>query len=120
VRAPVRLMPSLRRCLGRRGIRCTNLVRAPASRCPEHGGNRRPFETAREGYRRLNPKIRKAVLARDRSRCVWCGSAEKPEVDHIVPQSKGGSDVMSNLRVLCHDCHAKHTGESFGWHGKLK
>ena len=32
------------------------------------------------------------------------------QVDHIVPASRGGSDLMINLQSLCDDCHAKKTG----------
>lgn len=53
---------------------------------------------------------REAVLMRDRGRCQACGCLpDPPEIDHIVPRGKGGSDDLENLRVLCGPCHrAKH------------
>ncbi|MCH4893994.1 HNH endonuclease [Sphingomonas sp. SFZ2018-12] len=35
-------------------------------------------------------------------------------VDHVVPLIKGGQDVDSNTRNLCHDHHAQVTAEQFG------
>lgn len=37
--------------------------------------------------------------------CKNCGVAEKLEVDHIVPLSKGGANDFSNLQSLCKKCH---------------
>ena len=36
------------------------------------------------------------------------------EAHHITPQSEGGSDTLSNCKVLCLDCH-KNT-KSYGRH----
>ena len=50
------------------------------------------------------------VLKCDR-KCVLCGAAPEIDsdvrlhVDHIVPRSKGGSNEMSNLQVLCAECN---------------
>lgn len=53
--------------------------------------------------------IRRAVLRRDGFRCVQCGWGEPGgiglEVDHIVPQARGGGHDPSNLRTLCVPCH---------------
>ena len=42
-------------------------------------------------------------------RCVRCGRGRedgvKLHVDHIVPVSRGGKSVMSNLQTLCEDCN---------------
>lgn len=52
--------------------------------------------------------IRKRVLARDLHTCQACGRLGD-EVDHIVPLSKGGTDVLTNLQVLCKFCHSRKT-----------
>ncbi len=49
------------------------------------------------------------VLTRD-AVCVWCGSSERLEVDHIIRYADGGSNHPSNLRLLCHDCHTSRGG----------
>lgn len=45
--------------------------------------------------------IRRAVLLRDRGRCQVCGSADRPELDHIWPVCLGGRSTTDNLRILC-------------------
>lgn len=48
--------------------------------------------------------------------CVWCGDTSSLEVDHI--EAAKGSHAkhscahhVTNLRTLCHVCHAKRTAE---------
>lgn len=57
----------------------------------------------------MTDKLRYKILKRDGFRCQICGrSAEdgvKLHIDHIIPVSKGGKTVESNLRVLCEDCN---------------
>lgn len=50
-------------------------------------------------------KISKAVIARDGHQCVRCPSTVGLEVHHIVPLSRGGLTVMSNMITLCRTCH---------------
>jgi 5-methylcytosine-specific restriction endonuclease McrA len=65
-----------------------------------------PFAGAKDRYRRLPEPIRQAVLERDHHTCTMVGHHEgRLEVDHIIPQSRGGSDDMSNLRTLCRYHH---------------
>jgi len=50
---------------------------------------------------------RRAVLSRDNYKCIWCGSKEKLEVDHIkkfslYPELRFAID---NGRTLCSKCH---------------
>jgi hypothetical protein len=51
--------------------------------------------------------IRYQVLARDR-KCVLCGAGPETvqlQVDHITPKSRGGSNDLTNLQVLCATCN---------------
>jgi 5-methylcytosine-specific restriction endonuclease McrA len=50
---------------------------------------------------------RRAVFARDRHRCQYCGSDRHLTVDHVVPRSKGGPDTWDNLVTSCAPCNRK-------------
>ena len=56
----------------------------------------------------VSKRMRFEVLKRDRFTCQYC-SAKPPkvplEVDHIMPVSKGGENVMNNLITACFDCN---------------
>lgn len=49
--------------------------------------------------------VKRAIFDRDGSTCVVCGSPDRPEIDHIVPWSRGGTNDLSNLRILCRRCN---------------
>lgn len=60
--------------------------------------------------RKIDPKVKEAVLRRDKHRCVYCkmGPYEKGAkyfkkiaIDHKKPFSKGGTNDLKNLQVLC-------------------
>jgi len=61
--------------------------------------------------RSISLSLRYRVLCRDRFRCVLDGAspAKDPSielhVDHIVPWSRGGLNVETNLRTLCSRCN---------------
>lgn len=57
----------------------------------------------------LSAHRKKKVRERDGYACVLCGSRERLEVDHIVRYIDGGSNEMSNLRLLCRKCHGKRS-----------
>jgi 5-methylcytosine-specific restriction endonuclease McrA len=81
----------------------------------------------------LWPRIKSAVLRRDRYICQDCGvnfergrikvydptlrhgrggnRYESLEVHHIIPRSRGGSDHPGNLKTLCPACHRRYTNE---------
>ena len=54
-------------------------------------------------------QLRSYIFHRDGHRCAYCGKtrAERYELDHIVPRSRGGANRVSNLVVSCHECNAK-------------
>lgn len=44
-------------------------------------------------------------------RCMACGSTNELAVHHIIFKSQGGDDRLSNLIILCFECHRKcHDG----------
>lgn len=44
-------------------------------------------------------------------RCARCGSAERLELDHIVPLWNGGTNDPDNLQLLCYTCHKLKTSD---------
>ncbi len=67
------------------------------------------MERRRQERAKVTPKLRYQVFERDHFRCVRCGASAadgaKLHVDHIVPVSRGGQTVMSNLQTLCETCN---------------
>jgi hypothetical protein len=59
--------------------------------------------------RNVSPKKRMAVLEKYRFKCAYCGATALDgvtlEVNHILPISKGGSNDMENLQILCKPCN---------------
>jgi len=51
-------------------------------------------------------EYRKTALKRDHHTCLWCGRPATT-VDHIIPSSKGGSDLPQNLLASCSECNTK-------------
>lgn len=72
-------------------------------------------ETFKQRQRSLmTNKLRYKILQRDNHRCVLCGRTAQEsiaasgyglEIDHIIPVSKGGKTIESNLRTLCFACN---------------
>lgn len=52
--------------------------------------------------------VRYQVLTAAKGRCALCGATnrEQPlEIDHIIPRSRGGTNDLENLQVLCGPCN---------------
>jgi 5-methylcytosine-specific restriction endonuclease McrA len=51
---------------------------------------------------------RRAVFARDRWTCQYCGNDRANlTVDHVVPRSKGGSSAWDNIVTCCAPCNRR-------------
>ena len=52
-----------------------------------------------------------AVWKRDGGKCVYCGSTENLQLDHIIPFSKGGATTVENLQLLCQKCNLQKSNK---------
>lgn len=78
----------------------------------EHAATLKEYES--QNQRKLMTRaLRKQIMERDNYTCQICGKYMPDEIglqiDHIVPVSRGGKTVPSNLRVLCSKCNG-HKG----------
>lgn len=68
---------------------------------------------AKDQRRLMTRALRKQIMERDNYTCQICGKYMPDEVglqiDHIIPVSRGGKTLPSNLRVLCNKCNG-HKG----------
>ncbi|MDR2808300.1 MAG: HNH endonuclease [Spirochaetaceae bacterium] len=55
--------------------------------------------------RYIPSSVKQKVWERDRGKCVQCGSQIDLEYDHDIPFSKGGSNSVDNVRLLCRKCN---------------
>lgn len=59
----------------------------------------------------LPESVRRRVLASFSYRCAYCQTSERLvgpvlEVDHVIPQSRGGTDEETNLVAACTLCNS--------------
>lgn len=57
--------------------------------------------------RNIPSNVKMEVFSRDEGICVLCGSNSNIEFDHILPFSKGGSNSVQNIQLLCLQCNRK-------------
>lgn len=55
-------------------------------------------------YERHASLSRRAVFARDRHECQYCGR-RADSIDHVVPRSRGGLHVWENVVAACRRCN---------------
>lgn len=65
------------------------------------------YKTVKIRKDRISRKIRKIVLSNDDYKYKYCGVAENLSVDHIKPESLGGTLELKNLQTLCRICNSK-------------
>ena len=58
----------------------------------------------------INDALRKQIRSEAGNRCGYCLSLQKYvlgklEIDHIIPQAKGGTDDLDNLWLACRLCN---------------
>lgn len=96
---------------------CQVLTRAAGGYCDEHADQAKAWATRQGSGRGGRPwrRTREEVLKRDSYLCQ-CEDCKRlgrvrpaHEVDHVVPLAQGGTDSLSNLAAINHDCHRVKT-----------
>lgn len=54
---------------------------------------------------RIHRSLQLQILRRDHWTCVYCGSGDRLEIDHVIPEARGGSTVPANLATACRKCN---------------
>ena len=102
----------------------------------EHALHSETFEMPRPAVIRLTSYVRvprdahsrkitrRAIFARDKWACQYCGSAHPQlTVDHVVPRSKGGPSSWDNVVTCCAPCNRRkgdRLPKHAGMHPKTK
>lgn len=75
--------------------------------------------TSRTGtgqWKRVRAWAIREAIANSQETCLVCGvwidygstlQHNSPEVDHIIPHSRGGTDTQDNVRVICRQCNQR-------------
>ena len=73
-----------------------------------YDGNRSYWTDRSQRHGSLSPRVND-LYTRQKGRCAWCNQAfivgEPTDVDHVIPQSRGGSHRKTNLQLLHRACH---------------
>lgn len=64
-------------------------------------------------------KLRQYIFTKHNSSCVYCGSNDNLEVEHIVSKSNGGTNSIKNLTLSCRKCNELKNNLSLKHFGKL-
>ena len=47
------------------------------------------------------------IFKRDQYKCQYCGQTQDLTLDHLIPRSRGGKSIWTNLVTACLSCNAK-------------
>ena len=64
-----------------------------------------PVSDTLSDRKRIPRDVRNAVWIRDAGLCIECGADDYLEFDHVIPVSKGGSNTLQNIQLLCRRCN---------------
>jgi len=77
------------------------------------------FKALRDGEITMSGTIREWQREQELPKeCVFCGSLENLQMDHLIPRSKGGENSADNMVWSCRTCNISRGGKGvFVWLG---
>lgn len=75
--------------------------------CPQYAAPKTQPEIMRSMWNSISKRHRGKIIRDIGGLCAICKTTEKLTVDHIIPLSKGGSNDLNNLQILCKSCNSK-------------
>ncbi len=65
-----------------------------------------------KGYSKESVAYRDSIMEEYNWCCAVCGTADRDNlnIDHVIPESTGGSNELDNLQVLCTPCNCQIKG----------
>lgn len=98
------------------------ITATPIRRFVKVSGRNSPFDpnlrtywqarTKRLVSEQINSKQKLALLENQQGKCAMCGlwfaTAEEAHIHHVIPKERGGSEALSNKRVVHFWCHQQH------------
>ena len=69
-----------------------------------------PFAPMTQARKRFHEEVKKKLSTKQGGKCMYCG--RKPgddlmDIDHKIPLSRGGSNNIRNLQILCRSCNGR-------------
>jgi len=61
----------------------------------------------RAEYQKKRQSLMLEFFRHGKTKCEKCHTTEKLTIDHIIPISKGGTNDLSNLQLLCRSCNSR-------------
>lgn len=67
------------------------------------------LKLVRSVYKRKVPWGKRNVFIRDNYTCQYCGTTDlkNPDLEHVVPKSRGGKNTFENCVTACRPCNRK-------------
>ncbi len=72
----------------------------------KHKSYKKNTPSLRKELNKNRSKTYREIVARDGEKCATCGVTENLCIDHFVPLSRGGTNIIGNLRLLCRTCNS--------------
>lgn len=83
----------------------TQYLKPPKNALPQTQFARRTKASMRAWIQHNRERVLGFLESRDGLTCAVCGSDSNLHIDHIQPLSRGGTNAMDNLQLLCAGCN---------------